>query len=38
MVVAEAEAIANLVSELRLLRKEQGHGLRGFVVDADEVF
>lgn len=38
MVVAEAEVIANLVSELRLLRKEQGHGLRGFVVNADEVF
>jgi len=38
VVVAEEALIGNLVSELQALRRKEGHGLRGFVVEATAVF
>jgi hypothetical protein len=38
IVVADDELIQELVGELQKLRDDQGHGLRGFVVNATEAF
>ena len=38
MVISEDEVVAGLVGELKALRSRRGHGLRGFVVDAEVAF
>jgi hypothetical protein len=36
--MGEEKTIADIVAELQVLRNKEGHGLRGFVVDALQVF
>jgi hypothetical protein len=38
LVMGEEKTIADIVAELQVLRNKEGHGLRGFVVDALQVF
>jgi len=38
MVMGNAQVIKELVKALKVLQKTEGHGLRGFVVDAAEMF
>lgn len=37
-VIADENIIGELVSDLERVRRAEGHGLRGFVVDATQVF
>jgi hypothetical protein len=38
LVIADEKTIGDIVAELQVLRNKEGHGLRGFVVDALQVF
>jgi hypothetical protein len=38
ILLGEEGVINNLVRELQVLRRQQGHGLRGFVLDTARVF
>jgi hypothetical protein len=38
MLLAEEGVVNSLIRELQVLRRQQGHGLRGFVLDTTKVF
>ncbi len=38
MLMANKEVVEKIVADLQEVRKREGHGLRGFVVDASVVF